>query len=151
MRRKDRERSTEFAYDVLSKCEYATLSMVDANGNPYGIPITIANDNNYIYFHSAMEGTKVEVLKSNPKVCISCVGDTKVPEGKFTTLYQSAVVRGVATEVLEDNEKIKALRLLCQRHTPNNMEDFNNAIERSLSRTAVYKISIDDITGKGKG
>jgi hypothetical protein len=98
-----------------------------------------------------MEGTKVEVLKSNPKVCISCVGDTKVPEGKFTTLYQSAVVRGVATEVLEDNEKIKALRLLCQRHTPNNMEDFNNAIERSLSRTAVYKISIDDITGKGKG
>jgi hypothetical protein len=151
MRRKDRERSTEYAYEVLSKCEYATLSMVDLDGNPYGIPITIANDSQYVYFHSAMEGSKVDVLKANPKVCISCVGDTKVPEGKFTTLYQSAVVRGVATEVLEDDEKVEALRLLCERHTPNNMGDFNNAIERSLSRTAVYKVSIDSITGKGKG
>lgn len=150
MRRKDREQSTEFAYMVLGKCEYATLSMVDLDGNPYCIPITIANDENYIYFHSAMEGTKVDILKKNPRVCISCVGDTKIPEGKFTTLFQSAIVKGVASEVLEDNEKIQALRLICQRHTPLNMNDFDNAIKRSLSRTAIYKVSIEEITGKAK-
>lgn len=150
LRRKDREQSREFAYEVLGKCEYATISMVDLDGNPYCIPITIANDENYVYFHSAMEGSKVEILKKNPKVCLSCVGDTKVPDGKFTTLFQSAVVRGSAIEVTAPNEKIEALRLLCQRHTPANMDDFDNAIERSLARTAIYKISIDDITGKGK-
>ncbi|MGN1410902.1 MAG: pyridoxamine 5'-phosphate oxidase family protein [Oscillospiraceae bacterium] len=150
MRRKDREQSKEFAYMVLGKCEYATLSMVDLEGNPYCIPITIANDEKYIYFHSAMEGTKIDILKKNPKVCISCVGDTQVQQDKFTTLFQSAIVKGVASEILEDNEKIQALRLICQRHTPSNMNDFDNVIKRSLSRTAIYKISIEEITGKSK-
>lgn len=148
MRRKDREQSKEFAFDILGKCEYATLSMADLNGNPYCIPITIANDENYIYFHSAMEGTKIDILKKNPKVCVACVGDTEIPKGKFTTLFQSAVIKGVASEVTQDSEKIQALRMICERHTPLNMEDFDNAIKRSLSRTAIFKISIEEITGK---
>lgn len=150
MRRKDREQSKEFAYGVLSKCEYATLSIVDLNGNPYCIPITIANDMQYIYFHSAKEGSKIDILKNNPKVCVSCVGDTEILEDKFTTLYESAIVRGVAYEVINDSEKIHALKLLCERHTPNNMSNFNDAITRSLFRTAIFKISIVEITGKAK-
>lgn len=64
MRRVDRERSAE----------YATLSMVDVDGNPYCVPITVANDGEYVYFHSATEGTKVDALSRNPKVCLACVG-----------------------------------------------------------------------------
>lgn len=150
MRRKDREQSKEFAYSILSKCEYATLSMVDLDGNPYCIPITIANDMQYIYFHSAKEGSKIDILNNNPKVCISCVGDTKIITDKFTTLYESAIVRGIAYEVKNNSEKIHALRLLCERHTPSNMSNFNNAITKSLFRTAIFKISIDEITGKAK-
>ncbi len=148
MRRKDREKSKEFAMEIVSKCEYATLSMVDLNGNPYCIPITIANDDNYIYFHSAMDGTKVDILKKNPQVCVSCVGETERQQDKFTTLFESAIVKGVASEVLDDAEKIHALRMLCSRHTPSNMPNFDKAIERSLSRTAIFKISIDEIAGK---
>lgn len=150
MRRKDREQSKEFAFNVVSKCEYATLSMIDLDGNPYCVPITIVNDENYIYFHSAMAGNKVDILKKNPKVCISCVGDTQIQQDKFTTLYQSAIVKGTVYEITNDNEKIQALKMLCERHTPTNMTDFNNAIKRSLFRTAVFKISIDEITGKAK-
>ena len=60
------------------------------------------------------------------------------------------VLYGTAAEVTDDNEKIHALELLCRRHTPANMHMFDAAVERSLSRTGVWKIEISSITGKRK-
>ena len=145
MRRKERQMPEEFAWEVADKCEYAFLAMTAEDGSPYGLPVTIARDGRIIYFHSAMEGRKVECLRRSPRVCLSCVGDTP-----FTTLYESAVVFGMAEEVTEDDEKIRALRLLCQRHTPDNMEGFSRAIAKSLGRTGVWRITVEEITGKAK-
>ena len=82
----------EFAWEVADKCEYAFLAMTAEDGSPYGLPVTIARDGRIIYFHSAMEGRKVECLRRFPRVCLCWVGDTRVPPGKFTTLFESAVV-----------------------------------------------------------
>lgn len=150
MRRKDREMNREFAEAVVDQCEYATLAMVAPDGDPYCLPITIARDENAIYFHSAKEGQKIDALKNNPAVCVSCVGDTCRATDKFTTEFESAILYGNAVEVTDDTEKIHALRLICQRHTPANMAQFDKAIEKSLSRTGVWKIEIAQITGKRK-
>lgn len=150
MRRKDREMDEKFAFYVTDKCDYAVLSMVTPEGFPYCIPITIARDGNVIYFHSAMEGFKVDVLRNNPNICMSCVGDTNKPEDKFTTEFESSIIRGQSSEVTDDTEKIHALKLICQRHSPNNMYNFSKAAEKSLPRTGVWKITIDSITGKRK-
>jgi len=56
-------------------------------------------------------------MKNNAKVCVSCVGDTHIPENEFTIKYESAVVFGTAKEVSDENEKTNALRLLCLRYT----------------------------------
>ncbi|MGF6376491.1 nitroimidazol reductase NimA-like FMN-containing flavoprotein (pyridoxamine 5'-phosphate oxidase superfamily) [Clostridiales Family XIII bacterium PM5-7] len=150
MRRKDREMSEDFALQIVDKCDYGTMALVGADGNPYCIPITLVRDQDWIYIHSAKEGEKVQSLKQNPNVCISCVGDTHKPHDKFTTEYESAVVRGKAEEVTEKDEMIHGLRLLCQRHSPSNMKEFDAAISGSLFRTGVWKIHIDSITGKRK-
>lgn len=150
MRRKERQMPEEFAWEVVDKCEYAFLAMAAEDGSPYGLPVTIARDGRAVYFHSALEGRKVECLRRSPRVCLSCVGDTRVPPGKFTTLFESAVVFGRAEEVTEDEEKIRALRLLCQRHTPDNMENFPSAIAKSLDRTGIWRIAVEEITGKAK-
>lgn len=150
MRRKDREMSREFALDVVDKCEYAVISMIEPEGLPYCLPITIARDGEYVYFHCGPEGLKVDCLKANPEVCMTCVGDTQRATDKFTTEFESAVLRGKAEEVLEDDEKVHALRIICERHTPANMAEFDKAIEKSLFRTAVWRIRIREITGKRK-
>lgn len=150
MRRKERQMPEEFAWAVVDKCEYAFLAMTAEDGSPYGLPVTIARGGRVIYFHSALEGRKVECLRRSPRVCLSCVGDTQVPPGKFTTLFESAVIFGWAEEVTEDDEKIHALQLLCQRHTPDNMEAFPRAVAKSLNRTGVWKIHVEEITGKAK-
>lgn len=150
MRRKDREMGKDFALSIVDKCEYAVITMTDSSGQPYGVPVTIAREGNTVYFHSAKEGKKTDCLRTCPRVCMVCVGDTHVPEGKFTTEFESAILFGAAEEVTNTQEKIHGLRLLCQRHTPGNMGQFDEAIERSLFRTAVWKIKIEEITGKRK-
>ncbi|MCI7148192.1 MAG: pyridoxamine 5'-phosphate oxidase family protein [Candidatus Fimisoma sp.] len=150
MRRKDREMPLSFAYMVADKCEYASLSMVSPEGRPYCVPITIARDGNSIYFHSAHQGFKTECLRNSPEVCLACVGDTCRAKDKFTTEFESAVITGTASEVICRKEKIHALELICRRHTPDNMSEFDSAISKSLDRTAVWKIEILRITGKRK-
>lgn len=150
MRRKDREMPKDFALAVADKCEWATLGMVTPQGEPYCVPITIARDGDVIYFHSAHQGLKIDCLRAKGQVCLACVGDTQRATTRFTTEFESALIQGVASEVTEDQEKIHALRLICQRHTPANMAAFDEAIARSLPRTAIWRIEIREITGKRK-
>ena len=150
MRRKERQITEQEAWAVVDKCEYAFLAMTAEDGMPYGLPVTIARKGRDIYFHSAPEGRKAECLRNRPQVCLTCVGDTEVQQDRFTTLYESAVAFGTAVELTEDREKVEALRLLCLRHTPDNMGDFYRAIGASLTRTAAWKITVAEITGKSK-
>ncbi len=150
MRRKDREMPESFAIEVIDKCEFGTLAMAAADGQPYCIPLSIVRDDRVIYFHAAPQGQKTELLRDNPQICLSCVGDTHVPPKMFTTEYESAVVVGTASEVTDPEEKIHALRLLCLRYTPENMDAFDRAIDMSLKRTAIWKLTMDRVTGKRK-
>jgi hypothetical protein len=61
-------------------------------------------------------------------------------------------VEGEASEVLDREEKIRALRALCEKLTPSHMtgDNFDRAMERSLARTGVWKIRICSLTGKEK-
>lgn len=150
MRRTDREMNKDFALSIVDKCEYAVLGMTCSDNVPYCIPITIVRSGDIIYFHTAKEGEKIDALTENNGVCLSCVGDTQRAADKFTTEFESAVVRGHAYEIKSREEKISALKLLCLRHTPSNMHEFESAISKSLNRTGVWKIQIESITGKRK-
>lgn len=150
MRRKDREMPREFGELVADQCEWAVLSLVEEEGSPYCVPVSIVRDGDLVYFHTARQGQKIDALRINPKVCLSCVGYTRRALHEFTTEYESAILRGTAEEVTEDGEKIHALRLLCQRHTPSNMDAFDQEVARSLSRTGVWRIRIQEVTGKRK-
>lgn len=150
MRRIDREMPIEFGREVIDKCEWAVLAMTGADNTPYAVAISICRKADTIYFHSAKEGKKIDILRQNPRVCLSCVGDTFRTPDKFTTEYESAYVEGIAQEVESEEEKILALKLLCERHTPTNMHEFDMAIAKSLARTAVWKIDITHLTAKRK-
>lgn len=150
MRRKDRQMPEEFALAVIDKCSFAQVAMTDEKGNPYCVPLSVAGDGGSIYFHSAFEGTKTDILKRNPKVYVSCVGDVTPATDRFTTEFESAAFSGTACEVTDIQEKIRALRLICEKYTPANMKNFDDAIAKSLDRTAVWKIRIENLTGKRK-
>ena len=99
MRRKDREQSEEFGWDVLETCPYAVLSTTDDAGLPYSIPVSAAVAGGAIYFHSAKHGTKSKLLRAHPAVCLVGVRDVVPLPEAYSTEYASAIVRGtIATD-----------------------------------------------------
>ena len=139
MRRKERREDESFAFEVLDK-----------DGLPYCLPISAVRIGEKLYFHSAESGRKSEAMLNDPNVCLTAAIDVVSAEDKFTTYFKSAVVRGKAVKVTNDEEKITALKAICERFTPSNMTDFLNAIKMSLPRTAVWRIDIENATGKQK-
>ncbi len=155
MRKKKREMSAKFAYGVLDRAPYVTVSFTLPDGSPYGLPLSIARvDGNY-YFHCALKGEKLDAISNNPHVCLSAVSRCHPVmdplTGSFTTEYESAVAFGKAEMVESREEKVLALRAICQRYLPQHMDHFEAALSRSLSAAVVVRISLTaPPTGKRK-
>ena len=150
MRRKDRQMPRDFALMVADNCAFSVMATVNPDGTPYCIPLSLAREGDWFYFHCARQGHKIDNLRRQNRVCISCVGNVKVIPGDFSTEYESAIINGAASEVTDEEEKIHALELISRRYTPDHMADFDDAIRRSLDITAIWKIHIDEISGKRK-
>ncbi|MBQ3557225.1 MAG: pyridoxamine 5'-phosphate oxidase family protein [Oscillospiraceae bacterium] len=148
MRRKDRERDREFGLAVIDSCEYGTVAL--QGDEPYCLPLSLVRVGEDLYFHCALEGKKMDLLRRNNKVWVSFVGENVAAADDFTTYFRSAMVRGTATEVTDEGEKIAALRALCEKLTPAHMPAFDAAIARSLKVTGIWKIHMDEVTAKEK-
>ena len=156
MRKASREMDAAFALEVLDKAPYITVSFTRADGTPYGVPLSLARtDEKTFYFHCALEGEKLDCIAANPTVALSavtrCTPTVGPKDGSFTLQYKSAMAIGKAKIVTDRDEKIEALRAICQRFFPKHMDAFDDAIARSLERTAVVKITLTaPPTGKRK-
>lgn len=149
MRKESRAMDSRWALELMHKAPFITVSFVDADGEAYGLPLSLASgDDVNWYFHCALEGKKLDAIKAHPVVCLSAVTrctPTIAPEdGDFTLQYKSAVAFGKAEIVTDYEEKIHALRLICERFLPQHMEAFERSIDRSLARTSVVRITLSE-------
>lgn len=149
MRKKSREMDSKWALEVMRKAPYITVSFTMPDGTAYGVPLSLAStDDNTWYFHSAPEGDKLEAIAAHPEVCLSavtrCTPTVGPKDNSFTLQYRSAIAFGKAEIVTDDLEKIKGLRAICERFLPDHMDAFDEAVSRSLDRTAVVRITLSE-------
>lgn len=156
MRKASREMDRSWALEVMRKAPYITVSFTRKDGSAYGVPLSLAcTQDDVWYFHCAPEGDKLEALAAHPEVCLSavtkCAPTIGPKDGSFTLQYRSAIAFGKAELVTDEQEKITALRAICMRFLPKHMDAFDEAIARSLHRTAVVRITLTTApTGKRK-
>ena len=142
--------------EILDKAPYVTVSFTRPDGIPYGVPLSLARtDEKTFYFHCALEGEKMDCIAANPTVALSavttCAPTVGPKDGSFTLQYKSAMAVGKAEVVTDEEEKIEALRAICLRFLPKHIDALEASIARSLSRTAVVKITLTaPPTGKRK-
>jgi hypothetical protein len=65
-------------------------------------------------------------------------------DNSFTLEFRSATARGDVQKVTDQEEQILGLEAISKRFLPNHMDAFDDAIARSLSRTAVYRITLTE-------
>lgn len=148
MRRKDLELSFEETYEIVDANKYAVVSLVDAEGFPYGVALDYIHRGNSLYFHGAKEGRKIEAMKANPRACAVILGETSVVPEKFGRRYVSVVAEG-PIELINDTEyKRQVMKWVVESNSPNHLERGNTIIEKMVEHVLVYKMEIEKISGK---
>lgn len=153
MRRKDRAQSREFALELIDRCTHGVMALFNREGAPYCLPLSFVRVGDSLYFHCARQGRKIDLLRACPQVCVTFVGEDRPyfqAPAMYSTWFQSVIATGTAREVTGTQEKIEALRALCRKVTPDRMEAFEQALEDSLSVTAVWEVQMEDISAKAK-
>jgi len=151
MRRKDRAISDRTEIDtILASTKVMHLALADADV-PFLVPVFYAYDGTYMYFHSASAGSKIEILKRNPRVCFEVSVDHGVIESDqacdFEARHRTVIGFGKANFVEEETEKVKILDRIVGRFT-----DKQFAYPTAhLRHTSVIRIEIESIKGKKHG
>lgn len=156
MRRKDREvTDLNQIFDIVSKCSVAHVGMVD-HGEPYVVALNFGYERKgnslILYFHSAFEGRKMDILTENPSVYVQMHCVDKFISGShekpcaFCWRFDS--VMGAGTVEFLETPKEKTHALNCMIRHLSKAEDTYQFPAEGLKRTCVYRVCIDNPTGK---
>jgi len=152
MRRKDKE-ITDFAQiETILETEKVCRVALSENDTPYIVPLSYGYANNTLYFHSATEGKKIEILKTNPKLCFEIERNLEVVTDplpcnwgmKFVT-----VIGNGSAEFIEDSSaKIKALKIIMKQYGATYSD---NIKAEALQNVIVFKLEIKSVSCKRSG
>lgn len=137
---------------IMQKCDVCRIALND-DGYPYILPLNFGmyiEDNIVeLYFHGATEGTKYSLIERDNRASfeMDCEHEllTYTERGYCTMAYESVIGRG-HIEMLGDNEKVNALNILLKHYHKEGFE-YSKA---ALPRTKVFKLIVEDMTGKIK-
>lgn len=151
MRRKDRE-ITDFQemIEVIKGCDVCRIALHDGE-YPYIVPLNfgldVQGEQVFLYFHSAMEGKKLELLARDSRAAfeMDCDHCFILNEERMSCTMGYASVMGHGTiEAVPEEEKYEALKILMRQY---HAEDFRFDLDM-MKTTAVLKMTVLDMTGK---
>ena len=125
---------------------------LSVNDEPYVVPMnygyTMEDGKLVIYLHSAVKGKKLEMVRTNPRVCFNIDCDRMPFEGRvpcqYGMVYSSILGRGTATLVEDPEAKMEAMSILMKTQTGKDFT-FN---ERLVGIVTVIRIDVQEYTAK---
>lgn len=153
MRRSDREiTDLPSITGIINNCSCCRIGFNDG-GEVYIVPLNfgfeICGDTYILYFHSAKEGRKINLIAENPNVGFEmdtnyalCEADTACGHSAY---YQSITGNGKLSMISDYAEKIHGLELIMEHNTGKNGWSFNENVVRN---TAVFKLEVSKMSCK---
>ncbi len=143
--------SAEEISAFLAEKVHGVICLNGEDGFPYGVPVNYVFMDGSIYFHGSKRGEKVDAIARDPRCCFTVVEDggfeiTGEDACNTTTVYRSAIVKGNAVAVLDEEAKAKVLRRIVDVLVPERKD-----VPMNMARvppTAVYRIDAVSSTGK---
>jgi len=156
MRKKEREITNRAEIDaILAETKVIRVAFA-VDGEPYIVPLSHGYDADAgaLYFHTAVEGRKIDCIAVNPRVCFEVEGDARVKEGderacSWGALFESVIGHGTIREVDDAAERERAL-LRIMRQQSGREADWTFA-GKVLQLTRVWAIGIESVAGKRSG
>lgn len=133
--------------EILEQGEYGILALC-AGKKPYAVPMNYVYKNKSLYFHGAKVGLRYDYIQFNDQASF-CVIDHAIDRPDlFSTDYASVIVNGTVELVKEEEEIKEGLFALIEHLAPQRIEDGKAYIDRAWENTAVFKLNIQEWSGK---
>ena len=148
MRRYEKEITDPKEIEEIINCAKVCRVAMCEDDHPYVVPFSFGYKDNTLYFHSAREGMKVDILRKNPNVCFEMDIGYEIEKTdtacSWNNKYRSVISFGVASFVEDREEKIKALDILLSHYSDKAYE----YTDQSLDEVLIIKIDIERKSGK---
>lgn len=148
MRRFKQQLPMDECFRVLERGDSGVLSLVDATGAPYGVPLSYLWTEGKVVFHCASEGMKLDCIAYDSRASFCVIDQDEIVPQEFTTYYRSVIVRGRIAVVEDAQEKIHLCTLLGDKYWPGHAAESRAQALASLPRLCILTLCPDEITGK---
>lgn len=145
-----REISQKEIEEIIGKCEYCHIAMIDLEGMPYVLPMNFGYHDGVIYFHSAPLGKKISILKSKPDVCVEFSADCVLRfqdesvACSYSMKYKSVLAHGKIEFVEDEEQKIEVLDRVMKNYSP---LEFKYS-SPSVRNVACWKLKVNKFEGR---
>jgi len=148
MRRTDKEiTETALISRIIEQCDICRLGLAKEN-EPYILPVSFGYDGQAIYFHTSLEGKKIEFMAANSRVCVEFERGVQIrPHDNpcaWTFSFQSVIAYGTVRELTNPADKVLGLNHI-MRHYSGREWVFD---VKDLMGIRVWKVEIKSLTGK---
>jgi nitroimidazol reductase NimA-like FMN-containing flavoprotein (pyridoxamine 5'-phosphate oxidase superfamily) len=152
MRRKEREiTAIDEIEAIIGRCDVCRIAMTDEN-TPYIVTMNFGYTGGVqkkLFFHSAGEGRKIDIIRKNSNVCFEMDTDHDLTGGNeacdFSMKYSSVVGWGNIFIISDDEERREGMNSIMKHYT--NRTEFMYK-QDVFSRTTILKLEIKTMTGK---
>ena len=153
MRRKDREVTDPVKIrEIMTACTCCRLGLC-SEGRAYIVPLNFGleeKEGHYVlYFHSALEGRKMDLLRKSGWVSFEMDRGHEImehPNSSHCSARYECVMGGGRVTLLEDREEKKAgLAALMLHDTGTGQWEFEDAM---VDKTAVIRLDVEELTCK---
>lgn len=151
MRKKEKEIKKRSEIEaIMEKALVCRIGFTDGS-MPYVVPVNFGYRADTVYFHCALQGRKMDILRKNPNICFECDVDTEMVESdnacNWSMKYRSVIGFGTASIIDDLEGKRRALNIIMEKYAGRS----SRFPENIINRTAVVKIEITTLTGKESG
>jgi uncharacterized protein len=151
VRRREREITDRAEIDAILRDGRVMRLALSLNDEPFLVPLYYVYEGGAVYFHSARQGTKVEILGKNDRVCLEVGLGEEVIEAEspcdFEARHRTVIARGRAREVKDQEGRQRAISLIVGKYAKKQLE----VPAANLAATLVMRIELESIKGKSHG
>ena len=152
MRRKDKEiKDKEIIKQLLSGSDICRIAMIDGD-RPYIVPLNYGYEGSALYFHSAISGKKIDILKQNNRVCFEIEYHSEIIRDEipceWTAKYRSLIGYGTIEFINGHEEKKKSLDVIMTHY---GKKGTNTYKDNNIENIIILKLNIEEISGKQSG
>lgn len=147
MRRFKQQLSAKECEQILREGKRGVLALSGDEGYPYAVPMDYVYDSGCLYFHSALQGHKIDAIHACDKASFNVLSEPQAADDGWSYFFDSVTLFGRVRVITDEAQRTDKLRLLGNKYFPSE-EMTESDIQKNAARCAVLELKIEHMTGK---